>query len=143
MALIEKNFSKNKTDKVNMIRNLQKATRFLQRVCNEVKLTHHVMLSRHVPALKKCLEELIYRVKAMCAANNAGELFQLGKLKNRNIRGEEIISQLEDSDVEDEENEEEEEGGEEEEEEGEENNVFCLSLCMVMLTPKMMKVIFV
>ena len=42
--------------------------------------------------------------------------------------------------------EEEEEGIEEEDnekEEGEENNVFCLSLCMVMLTPKMMKVIFV
>ena len=115
MALIEKNFSKNKTDKVNMIRRLQKATRFLQRVCIEVKLTQHVMLSRHVPALKKCLEELIYRVKAMCAANNAGELFALGKLKNRNIRGEEIISQLEDSDVEDVEGEEEEEGEQEEE----------------------------
>ena len=41
---------------------------------------------------------------------------------------------------------EEEEGVEEEDnekEKGEENNVFCLSLCMVMLTPKMMKVIFV
>ena len=45
----------------------------------------------------------------MCAANNAGELFELGKLKNRNISGEEIISQLEDSDVEEEEDEEEEE----------------------------------
>ena len=38
---------------------------------------------------------------------------------------------------------EEEDNEKEEEEEGEENNVFCLSLCMVMLTPKMMKVIFV
>ena len=72
MALIEKNFSKNKTDKVNMIRRLQKATRFLQRVCIEVKLKQIVGVGRHVPALKKCLEELLYRVKAMCAANNAG-----------------------------------------------------------------------
>ena len=46
--------------------------------------------------------------------------------------------------VEEEDNEKvEEEDNEKEEEEGEENNVFCLSLCMVMLTPKMMKVIFV
>ena len=119
MALIEKNFSKNKTDKVNMIRRLQKATRFLQRICIEVKMNQHVMLSRHVPALKKCLEDLIYRVKAMCAANNAGEIFELGKLKNKNIRGEEILSQLEDSDVEEEEGEEEEERMEEEEEEEE------------------------
>ena len=37
----------------------------------------------------------------------------------------------------------EEEDNEKEEHEREENNVFCLSLCMVMLTPKMMKVIFV
>ena len=117
MALIEKNFSKNKTDKVNMIRRLQKATRFLQRVCNEVKLTQHVGMSRHVPALKKCLEELIYRVKAMCAANQAGDLFKVGTLKNRNLRGEEILSQLDDSGVEDEEAEEEEEGEEEEENE--------------------------
>ena len=73
MALIEKNFSKNKTDKVNMIRRLQKATRFLHRVCNEVKLSQNVGMSRHVPGVKKCLDELIYRVKAMCAANNAGQ----------------------------------------------------------------------
>ena len=121
MALIEKNFSKNKTDKVNMIRRLQKATRFLHRVCNEVKLTQNVGMSRHVPGLKKCLDDLIYRVKAMCAANNAGELFELGKLKNRNIRGEEILSQLDDSDVEYEEEEEEEEGEEEEEDENDED----------------------
>ena len=117
MALIENNFSENKTDKVNMIRRLQKATRFLQRVCNEVKQKQIVGMSRHVPAVKKCLEELLYRVKAMCVANNAGELFELGKLKNRNIRGEEILSQLDDSDVEEEEGEEEQE----EEEEGEDD----------------------
>ena len=122
MALIEKNFSKNKTDKVNMIRRLQKATRFLHRVCNEVKLSQNVGMSRHVPGVKKCLDELIYRVKAMCAANNAGQLFELGKLKNRNIRGEEILSQLEDSGVEDEEGEEEREEEEEGEEEYEDDN---------------------
>ena len=116
MALIEKNFSKNKIDKVNMIRRLQKATRFLQRVCNEVKLKQIVGMSRHVPAVKKCLEELLYRVKAMCVANNAGELFELGKLKNRNIKGEEILSQLDDSDVEEEEGEEEEQEEDEEDE---------------------------
>ena len=114
MALIEKDFSKNKTDKVNMIRRLQKATRFLQRICIEVKMKQSVMLLTHVPALKKCLEELIYRVQAMCAANNAAELFEVGKLKNRNIRGEEILSQFEDSDIEEEEGEDEEEGVEEE-----------------------------
>ena len=59
------------------------------------------------------------------------ELFEVGKLKNRNIRGEEIKSQLEDSDVEEEENEEDEEG---EEEEGEEDIMMRkkTSLCWVI-----------
>ncbi|KAF4024101.1 hypothetical protein G4228_015878 [Cervus hanglu yarkandensis] len=50
-------------------------------------------LTKHVPLLKKTLELLVCRVKAMLILNNCREAFWLGNLKNRDLQGEEIISQ--------------------------------------------------
>ncbi|KAM7335340.1 hypothetical protein ACRRTK_005817 [Alexandromys fortis] len=50
-------------------------------------------LTKHVPLLKKSLELLVCRVKAMLVLNNCREAFWLGTLKNRDLQGEEIISQ--------------------------------------------------
>ena len=112
MVLIEKNFSKNKTDCVNMIKSLQKATRTLQRICNEVHQSQNVAMTKHVPPVKKCLADLITRVKAMCVANNCPEVFEVATLKNKNVKGEEIRDKEEEVEEEEEmENEEEEEGG--------------------------------
>ena len=43
-------------------------------------------MSRHVPLVKKCLEDLIFRVKAMLRANNSQDLFVLGTLKIKTLR---------------------------------------------------------
>ena len=67
-------------------------------------------MANNVPLLKKSLEVLVFRVKAMLAANDCLDAFVLGNLKNRDIHGEEILSQVTN---------EYEEEGEEEEEEGE------------------------
>ncbi|ELW63491.1 Fanconi anemia group D2 protein [Tupaia chinensis] len=50
-------------------------------------------LTKHVPLLKKTLELLVCRVKAMLILNNCREAFWLGNLKNRDLQGEEIMSQ--------------------------------------------------
>uniref|UniRef100_A0A3Q2QE73 FA complementation group D2 n=1 Tax=Fundulus heteroclitus TaxID=8078 RepID=A0A3Q2QE73_FUNHE len=50
-------------------------------------------LTNHVPAVKKSLELFVYRVKAMLTLNNCQEAFWMGNLKNRNLKGEEILSQ--------------------------------------------------
>ncbi|XP_006887761.1 PREDICTED: Fanconi anemia group D2 protein [Elephantulus edwardii] len=50
-------------------------------------------LTKHVPLLKKTLELLVYRVEAMLILNNCQEAFWLGNLKNRDLQGEEIVSQ--------------------------------------------------
>ncbi|XP_008057843.1 Fanconi anemia group D2 protein-like isoform X2 [Carlito syrichta] len=50
-------------------------------------------LTKHVPLLKKTLELLVCRVKAMLTFNNCREAFWLGNLKNRDLQGEEIVSQ--------------------------------------------------
>lgn len=47
-----------------------------------------------VPAMRSTLEALIYRVKAALVANNCSSAFWMGNLRNKNIHGEEILSQV-------------------------------------------------
>ncbi|EQB76954.1 Fanconi anemia group D2 protein [Camelus ferus] len=58
-----------------------------------LKIHQDMKLTKHVPFLKKTLELLVCRVKAMLIFNNCREAFWLGNLKNRDLQGEEIISQ--------------------------------------------------
>ena len=72
--------------------------------------------------MKKCLETFVFRVKAMLALNKCHEAFWLGNLKNRDIQGEEILSQVSTRENDDEDAEEEEDTGQEEMEVDEEDN---------------------
>ena len=113
MMLVEKNFNKRREDSVKMISCLQKGTRYLQSICGHAKVTEDVALSNKVPLLKKTLETLVFRAKAMLAANNCLDAFELGTLKNKDLKGAEILTQ-QDEDIEDEvEEEEDEEMGDE------------------------------
>ena len=122
MPVIERFFRRKRSICVDLIKNLQQATRFLQTICSHSKINQDVSLANNVPLLKKSLEVLVFRVKAMLAANDCLDAFVLGNLKNRDIHGEEILSQVTNED------EEEEEEGESDveagvEEEMEENEV--------------------
>ena len=122
MPVIERFFRRKRSTCVDLIKNLQQATRFLQTICSHSKINQDVSLANNVPLLKKSLEVLVFRVKAMLAANDCLDAFVLGNLKNRDIHGEEILSQVTNED------EEEEEEGESDveagvEEEMEENEV--------------------
>lgn len=44
--------------------------------------------------MKKSLEMLVYRVKAMLAMNKCSGAFWMGNLKNRDLHGEELLSQV-------------------------------------------------
>uniref|UniRef100_A0A674BY18 FA complementation group D2 n=1 Tax=Salmo trutta TaxID=8032 RepID=A0A674BY18_SALTR len=72
------------------------------------QIRQDTILTNHVPALKKSLEQFVYRVKAMLTLNHCQEAFWLGNLKNRDLKGEEILTQR--SQGSDEEEEEEEAG---------------------------------
>ena len=93
MVLLEKNFKHKKEGSSKLIASLQKGTRHLQNVCGHAKLEKYVALAAKVPYLKKSLEIFIYRAKAMLAANNCLEAFDLGILKNKDLKGQEIITQ--------------------------------------------------
>ncbi|KAF9997114.1 Fanconi anemia group D2 protein [Entomortierella chlamydospora] len=75
---------------------LQAATRSLQSVCGHAKASREQTLMVMVPSIKKTMESLIFEVKLMLENNDAGAAFWLGNLKHRNLRGEEISSQLPD-----------------------------------------------
>lgn len=46
-----------------------------------------------MPQIREANTELVYRVKAAIAANNCAEVLWMGNLKNRDLRGDEILSQ--------------------------------------------------
>ncbi|XP_042263150.1 Fanconi anemia group D2 protein isoform X2 [Thunnus maccoyii] len=109
MPLLDYSFKRHKEDVQSLLKTFQLSTRQLHHMCGHSKIHQDTSLTNHVPALKKSLELFLYRVKAMLTLNNCQEAFWMGNLKNRNLKGEEILSQRSQESEEEEEEEEEEE----------------------------------
>uniref|UniRef100_A0A3Q0T545 FA complementation group D2 n=1 Tax=Amphilophus citrinellus TaxID=61819 RepID=A0A3Q0T545_AMPCI len=108
MPLLDYSFKRHKEDVQSLLKTFQLSTRQLHHMCGHSKIHQDTSLTNHVPALKKSLELFLYRVKAMLTLNNCQEAFWMGNLKNRNLKGEEILSQRSQEDDDEEEEEEEE-----------------------------------
>ncbi|KAK9810299.1 hypothetical protein WJX72_008290 [[Myrmecia] bisecta] len=80
---------------------VQRGTRILQNICNDAKARKDLGLTAKVPAVKRSLEKFLFVFKALCTAVDKGQAFSLGKLKHRDITGQEIMSQGQDSSDED------------------------------------------
>ncbi|XP_059965063.1 Fanconi anemia group D2 protein isoform X2 [Mesoplodon densirostris] len=93
MPLLDFSFRKHREDVLSLLETFQLNTRLLHHLCGHSKIHQDTKLTKHVPLLKKTLELLVCRVKAMLILNNCREAFWLGNLKNRDLQGEEIISQ--------------------------------------------------
>ncbi|XP_018430828.1 PREDICTED: Fanconi anemia group D2 protein [Nanorana parkeri] len=93
MPLLDCSFKKHKDIVQNLLKILQMCTRQLHHMCGHSKIHRDAGLTTHVPLLKKTLEMFVYRVKAMLTLNHCQEAFWLGNLKNRDLQGEEILSQ--------------------------------------------------
>uniref|UniRef100_A0A8C7Y231 FA complementation group D2 n=1 Tax=Oryzias sinensis TaxID=183150 RepID=A0A8C7Y231_9TELE len=106
MPLLDYSFKRHKEDVQSLLKTFQLSTRQLHHMCGHSKIRQDTSLTNHVPALKKSLELFLYRVKAMLALNNCQEAFWMGNLKNRNLKGEEILSQRSQDSDEDEDEEE-------------------------------------
>lgn len=79
---------------IEIMKIMQQTTRFVQNLCCHSKLSKDLGLVSHIPQMRLTLETLVYRVKALLAANNCSSAFWMGNLKNKNLRGEEISSQM-------------------------------------------------
>nr|XP_015202792.1 PREDICTED: Fanconi anemia group D2 protein [Lepisosteus oculatus] len=93
MPLLDFSFKKHKEDVQTLLKTFQLSTRQLHHVCGYSKIRQDTGLTNHVPVLKKTLEQFVYRVKATLVLNSCQEAFWLGNLKNRDLQGEEILSQ--------------------------------------------------
>ncbi|KAM6300768.1 Fanconi anemia group D2 protein [Aegotheles albertisi] len=109
MPLLDYSFKKHRDDVQSLLKTLQLSTRQLHHMCGHSKIRQDIGLTNHVPLLKKSLEQFVYRVKAMLAFNHCQEAFWVGILKNRDLQGEEILTQA--SEERDSEEEEEESAG--------------------------------
>ncbi|XP_038596220.1 Fanconi anemia group D2 protein [Tachyglossus aculeatus] len=103
MPLLDSTFKKYWEEVDYLLKIFQLSTRQLHNMCSHSKIHQDVRLTSHVPSLKKSLEMLVLRVKAMLILNNCQEAFWLGILRNRDLQGEEILepdSQEEESEME-------------------------------------------
>ncbi|CAL1274345.1 unnamed protein product [Larinioides sclopetarius] len=101
MPLMDKLFIDSREEVICLMKILQVSTRYLQHVCCHSKVLKDVSLINHVPLMKKSLEVFVFRVKMMLAVNKCEEAFWIGNLKNRDLKGEEILSQAMQEDEED------------------------------------------
>uniref|UniRef100_A0A4W4HSZ0 FA complementation group D2 n=1 Tax=Electrophorus electricus TaxID=8005 RepID=A0A4W4HSZ0_ELEEL len=86
MPLLDYSFKKHKEDVQSLLKTFQLSTRQLHHMCGHSKIRQDMGLTNHVPALKKGLEQFVYRVKAMLTLNQCQEAFWLGNLKNRDLK---------------------------------------------------------
>ncbi|CAN8001245.1 unnamed protein product [Ixodes hexagonus] len=93
MPLLDSLFKSQHADVQSLLKNLQQSTRYLQHICSHSKVVKDVGLTGQVPAVRKTLELFVFRVKAMLTNNRCQDAFWVGNLKNRDLKGAEILSQ--------------------------------------------------
>ena len=54
----------------------------------------NVTASKYIPALKRSLETLLFKMKSLLERNNLFDLYYLGNLKHRDVQGQEILTQM-------------------------------------------------
>ncbi|KAF7988745.1 hypothetical protein HCN44_007055 [Aphidius gifuensis] len=72
---------------------IQAGTKFLNAVCCHATEKKDISLTNLVPAAKLIVEQLLYQIKAMLVANHSSPAFWMGNLINKNLDGEQILSQ--------------------------------------------------
>ncbi|KAH8265254.1 hypothetical protein KR038_002491 [Drosophila bunnanda] len=71
---------------------LQKVTRFLHQLCCHSKFIKNTAIISYIPTLRETIETLVFRVKALLAANNCHSAFHMGNMINRDLHGDSIIT---------------------------------------------------
>ncbi|XP_054081207.1 Fanconi anemia group D2 protein homolog isoform X3 [Zeugodacus cucurbitae] len=76
------------------LKNLQTVTRFLHNLCCHSKALQNTAIISQIPALRETVETIVFRVKALMTANKCSSVFSMGNLKNKDLHGDVILSQL-------------------------------------------------
>ncbi|XP_019851845.1 PREDICTED: Fanconi anemia group D2 protein-like isoform X2 [Amphimedon queenslandica] len=117
LPLIKASFKTRKDNVLQIIKIFQKTTRLLQNYCGHSKVVANPLLTNYVPKVKRALETFVFEVKEVLVLNGCSEAFGVKNLKNRTLKGDEILTQSQVTNDSQEVEEEEEREEEEEEEE--------------------------
>ncbi|KAJ2334721.1 Fanconi anemia group D2 protein [Coemansia sp. RSA 2681] len=91
---LDKYLLHHRDDIVMVLGRVQKSTRALQSICNHSKVAKDTRLQSGVPQVKRKLEQFLFHVIALMENNNCKGALSAGNLKHRDIRGEQISSQI-------------------------------------------------
>ena len=94
LPLLEGMMATNFVDVQVLLKKIQTSTRYLHHVTCHSKSSKDIALTARVPLLKKFLEAFVLKVKVIFAAHGCTDAFWVGNLKQRNLKGEEIVSQV-------------------------------------------------
>ncbi|XP_054004824.1 Fanconi anemia group D2 protein homolog isoform X1 [Hylaeus anthracinus] len=93
MPVLEHNLKYQMDDVTRILKMMQGGTRYLHTICCDSSEKKDITLSKYIPAAKSVLERLLYSVKGMLVLNNSPAAFWMGNLVNKNLEGQEILSQ--------------------------------------------------
>ncbi|KAL8138162.1 hypothetical protein V2J09_004163 [Rumex salicifolius] len=79
---------------VQMVKELQKATRILQTLCSEAKGSKKTVITSKIPATKRSMERLLFHVKGLLHTSASGCSFWMGNLKHKDLSGQVVSSQV-------------------------------------------------
>ncbi|KAL7120198.1 hypothetical protein ACP275_02G108500 [Erythranthe tilingii] len=78
---------------LNLIKELQKATRTIQTLCSEAKGSKQTAITCKIPATKRSMERFLFHVKGLLYATPSGCSFWMGNLKHKDLTGQIVSSQ--------------------------------------------------
>ncbi|KAJ4980681.1 hypothetical protein NE237_031518 [Protea cynaroides] len=79
---------------IQLVKELQKATRTIQTLCSEAKGSKQTSITTKIPATKRSLERFLFQVKALLHNTANGCSFWMGNLKHKDLSGQVVSSQL-------------------------------------------------
>ncbi|CAM9123067.1 unnamed protein product [Ectocarpus sp. 12 AP-2014] len=97
MSVLERAFDSNQDEVLGIVKGLQQTTRQMQSLCAHGKDVGDAAMSKEAPAVKKLLEEFIFRMKSLVQSNDCLGAISVGNLKNRSLDGELLVAQVEES----------------------------------------------
>ncbi|CBJ26655.1 conserved unknown protein [Ectocarpus siliculosus] len=97
MSVLERAFDSNQDEVLGIVKGLQQTTRQMQSLCAHGKDVGDAAMSKEAPAVKKLLEEFIFRMKSLVQSNDCYGALSVGNLKNRSLDGELLVVPVEES----------------------------------------------
>ncbi|KAL1536039.1 Fanconi anemia group D2 protein isoform X3 [Salvia divinorum] len=90
---LEAQFQMHKDLILNLIKELQKATKTIQALCSEAKGSKQTAITGKIPMTKRAMEQFLFHVKALLCKTPSGCSFWMGNLKHKDLMGQVVSSQ--------------------------------------------------